>query len=107
MPSFEATPIDTWIASCDGGGSAIEGHPKVYLNLSASGKVACPYCSRLFIHRSSGGGGSGVVTAGAAGDLQAKPSDRAPPTALARVPGPPASPTTRHAASTSSNPAKP
>jgi uncharacterized Zn-finger protein len=107
MPPFETITIDTWVAACDGGGSAVAGHPKVYLNLSGAGKVECPYCSRLFVHRSAGGNGAGVVTAGAAGDLEAKPSDHVPPTAPGRVPGPSASPATGHAASSSSSPAKP
>jgi len=39
--------------SCDGGGGAL-GHPQVWLNLQkeeddAPAKVACPYCSRLFV----------------------------------------------------------
>ena len=50
MPPFETITIDTWVAACDGGGSAVAGHPKVYLNLSGAGKVECPYCSRLFVH---------------------------------------------------------
>ncbi len=33
--------------ACDGGGGAL-GHPKVYLELDAEGKVCCPYCSRLY-----------------------------------------------------------
>jgi uncharacterized Zn-finger protein len=101
MTPFETITIDTWVAACDGGGGAL-GHPKVFLNLSASGKVECPYCSRLFVHRGAVNG-AGVVTAGAAGDLEAKPSDRVPPTAPGNVPGP----ATEHAASPSSSPAKP
>jgi hypothetical protein len=33
----------------------VDGHPKVYLNLSAEGKIECPYCSRLFVHESKRG----------------------------------------------------
>ena len=33
--------------SCDGGGGAL-GHPKIYLDLSHSGRVDCPYCGRRF-----------------------------------------------------------
>jgi len=51
MQPFETIYIDTMVAACNGGGGPL-GHPKVYLNLSAEGKVECPYCSRLFIHRS-------------------------------------------------------
>ena len=32
---------------CDGGGAL--GHPGVYLNLDASGRIVCPYCSRTFV----------------------------------------------------------
>lgn len=32
--------------SCNGG---TLGHPKVYLNMEASGEVVCPYCSKKFI----------------------------------------------------------
>jgi uncharacterized Zn-finger protein len=31
---------------CDGGGAL--GHPGVYLNIEANGRVVCPYCSRTF-----------------------------------------------------------
>ncbi|MCX8500748.1 MAG: zinc-finger domain-containing protein [Alphaproteobacteria bacterium] len=36
---------------CDGAASGegvALGHPRVYLNISASGKVACPYCGILY-----------------------------------------------------------
>ena len=33
--------------ACDGGGGAL-GHPKIYLDLSRSGRVDCPYCGRRF-----------------------------------------------------------
>jgi uncharacterized Zn-finger protein len=107
MTPFETITVDTWVVGCDGGGSAVAGHPKVYLNLSGHGKVECPYCSRLFVHKGADGHGAAVVTAGAAGELQAKPGDRQPPTAPGHVPGPAASPATQHAASPSSSPAKP
>jgi len=32
---------------CDGDGGAL-GHPRVFLELDAEGKVCCPYCSRLY-----------------------------------------------------------
>jgi uncharacterized Zn-finger protein len=50
MHPFETVEVDTPVAACDGGGGA-GGHPRVYLNLSASGSVECPYCSRLFVRR--------------------------------------------------------
>ena len=55
MQPFETIYIDTMVAACNGGGGPL-GHPKVYLNLSAEGKVECPYCSRLFVLRGKGTG---------------------------------------------------
>ena len=48
----EITPVrvDTHSVACDGGGGAL-GHPLVYLAIDKSGRVECPYCSRLFIYR--------------------------------------------------------
>jgi uncharacterized Zn-finger protein len=57
MRPFETIYVDTMVAACNGGGGPL-GHPKVYLNLSAEGKVECPYCSRLFIHQSRRAGPS-------------------------------------------------
>lgn len=45
---FEVITVDTDRVACDGGGGAL-GHPKVYLNLGAEGRVECPYCSRLYV----------------------------------------------------------
>ena len=42
--------VDTDRVACDGGGGPL-GHPKVYLNLGAEGRVECPYCSRVFVLR--------------------------------------------------------
>ena len=50
MQPFETIYVDDTIVACNGGGGPL-GHPRVYLNLAASGKVECPYCSRLFIRR--------------------------------------------------------
>ena len=50
MQPFETIYVDETIVACNGGGGAL-GHPRVYLNLSAEGKVECPYCSRLYIRR--------------------------------------------------------
>ena len=50
----EAPVIDDQITvtsrriACDGGGGAL-GHPRVWLNLGDDGRIACPYCSRVFI----------------------------------------------------------
>jgi uncharacterized Zn-finger protein len=50
MAPFETIYIDEMVAACNGGGGPL-GHPRVYLNLAPSGKVECPYCSRLFVNR--------------------------------------------------------
>jgi uncharacterized Zn-finger protein len=50
MTPFETITIDGTVAACDGGGGAL-GHPMVYLHLAPSGKIECPYCSRLFVNR--------------------------------------------------------
>jgi uncharacterized Zn-finger protein len=44
----EIVHVDTAVVSCEGIGGAL-GHPKVYLNIEASGEVDCPYCGRRFI----------------------------------------------------------
>jgi uncharacterized Zn-finger protein len=49
MVPFEIVEIDAMTASCNGSGGAL-GHPRVYLNLAPSGRVECPYCSKLFIN---------------------------------------------------------
>ena len=33
---------------CDGGGGAL-GHPLVYLTLSRTGTIDCPYCGRRYV----------------------------------------------------------
>ncbi|MFZ2007581.1 MAG: zinc-finger domain-containing protein [Stellaceae bacterium] len=50
MVPFETIEIDEMLTACNGGGGAL-GHPRVFLNLAPSGRVECPYCSRLFINR--------------------------------------------------------
>jgi uncharacterized Zn-finger protein len=78
MQPFETIYIDTMVAACNGGGGPL-GHPKVYLNLSAEGKVECPYCSRLFVHRSHKpadkalGDGAGHVVSAPSMDAASKP----------------------------------
>ena len=52
MQPFETIPVDTTVVACNGGGGPL-GHPRVYLNLAPSGRVECPYCSRLFINRAA------------------------------------------------------
>jgi uncharacterized Zn-finger protein len=38
------------VTACNGNGGPL-GHPRVYLNLAPTGRVECPYCSRLFVNR--------------------------------------------------------
>jgi uncharacterized Zn-finger protein len=52
MQPFETIYVEDSVVACNGGGGPL-GHPKVYLNLSAEGKVECPYCSRLFLRGQS------------------------------------------------------
>lgn len=54
MQPFEVIYVSTDVVACNGGGGAL-GHPRVFLNLSAEGKIECPYCSRLFVHESKRG----------------------------------------------------
>jgi uncharacterized Zn-finger protein len=56
MQPFEIVYVKTDVVACSGSGDdGVDGHPRVYLNLSAEGKIECPYCSRLFIHESKRG----------------------------------------------------
>jgi uncharacterized Zn-finger protein len=52
MAPFETIYIDEMVAVCSGGEGPL-GHPRVYLNLAPSGKIECPYCSRLFVNRAT------------------------------------------------------
>jgi uncharacterized Zn-finger protein len=55
MQPFETIYVDGRVVACNGGGGAL-GHPRVYLNLGADGKIECPYCSRLFLLRTGHAG---------------------------------------------------
>ncbi len=79
MQPFETIYIDSQVAACNGGGGPL-GHPKVYLNLSADGKIECPYCSRLFVRRPSGAA-AGTGSGAGAGAAEAY----APPAAPAKL----------------------
>ena len=70
MQPFETIHVDDAIVACNGGGGPL-GHPRVYLNLSVSGKVECPYCSRLFVRGTP------------AHDAHGNPSSSAPPSPAA------------------------
>lgn len=70
MQPFEVIYVSKQVVACDGTGG-VGGHPRVYLNLSAEGKIECPYCSRLFVDESKRGQ---PLTAGpAAGGPEAAP----------------------------------
>ena len=58
---FEIITVDTDRVACDGGGGPL-GHPKVYLNLGAEGRVECPYCSRLYVLREGARTGTNMRT---------------------------------------------
>lgn len=65
MGPFETIYIDQMIAACNGGGGAL-GHPRVFLNLAPSGRVECPYCSRLYVNRDAASAGADAAPSGAA-----------------------------------------
>lgn len=44
----EVLDVEDVVVACDGGGGAL-GHPMVYLNIAASGRVDCPYCGRRYV----------------------------------------------------------
>ncbi|MGE5539162.1 MAG: zinc-finger domain-containing protein [Gemmatimonas sp.] len=44
---FETILVDRERVACDGGGGPL-GHPRVFLNVGATGTVECPYCSRVY-----------------------------------------------------------
>jgi uncharacterized Zn-finger protein len=60
MQPLETIYIDDDTVGCDGGGGPL-GHPLVYLPLTPTGQVSCPYCSRLYIQteESKAAGGHG------------------------------------------------
>jgi uncharacterized Zn-finger protein len=60
MAPFETIYIDEMVAVCDGGQGPL-GHPRVYLNLGPSGKIECPYCSRLYVNRATSATAAGEV----------------------------------------------
>jgi uncharacterized Zn-finger protein len=55
MQPFETILVDSNVVACNGDGGPL-GHPRVYLNLSAEGRIECPYCSRLYILRTPADG---------------------------------------------------
>jgi uncharacterized Zn-finger protein len=82
MTPFETIEIDEMVAACNGDGAL--GHPRVYLNLAPSGRVECPYCSRLFVNRAVIAAGgvaeeAGVVMPSAHGAGGERPSESPAP----------------------------
>jgi uncharacterized Zn-finger protein len=80
MPAFETVEITEMVAACAGSDGAL-GHPRVYLNLAPSGRIECPYCSRVFVNRAvaDAGGvapetGVAMPSAHAAGEERASES---------------------------------
>ena len=57
MQPFETIEVDEPVVACNGGGGAL-GHPRVFLNLTSTGRIECPYCSRLIVLRGKGTGGA-------------------------------------------------
>ena len=51
--------VDASSVSCDGGG--VLGHPRVWLAIPATGRVECPYCSRIFIYRQDAPAGAAIA----------------------------------------------
>ena len=49
QPAFENISVTTASVACDGDVAAGLGHPRVYLDLTASGSIVCPYCSRTYV----------------------------------------------------------
>jgi len=61
MQPFETILVDSNVVACNGGGGPL-GHPRVYLNLSAEGRIECPYCSRLYVLRAKPAAGHVAAT---------------------------------------------
>jgi uncharacterized Zn-finger protein len=70
MQPFEVIYVSTDAVACDGGGG-VGGHPRVFLNLGAEGKIECPYCSRLFVSESKRG--QPLASGAVAGSPEAAP----------------------------------
>jgi uncharacterized Zn-finger protein len=83
MTPFEIIETDQMVVACNGGGGPL-GHPRVYLNLAPSGRVDCPYCSRLYLNAAVAGAGGvageiGVVTPSAHGSGGERPGESPAP----------------------------
>lgn len=51
MEPIETETVTKTRVACDGSGSdgLSGGHPRVYLNLGAEGRVDCPYCGKRYV----------------------------------------------------------
>lgn len=79
MEPFETIETDEMVVACNGGAGPL-GHPRIYMNLAASGRAECPYCSRLYVNRfSSGHAVSGVTTPSGQGIGQESPDEHPAP----------------------------
>ena len=80
MTPFETIEIDEMVAACNGGGGPL-GHPRVYLNLAPTGRVECPYCSRLFVNPRAAAANPhvGVVMPSAHGPGAERPGEQPTP----------------------------
>lgn len=57
-PPPELFRVTTRRVKCDGGEGPL-GHPRVWLEIGASGFVDCPYCDRRFVLEAGADGGDG------------------------------------------------
>jgi uncharacterized Zn-finger protein len=46
---FETITVSAAKVACDGDVANGLGHPRVFLDLTAEGKIVCPYCSRTYV----------------------------------------------------------
>jgi uncharacterized Zn-finger protein len=53
----ETIEVDQQRVACDGGGGAL-GHPRVWLHLGEEHRIACTYCSRVYVKRQPDANGS-------------------------------------------------
>jgi uncharacterized Zn-finger protein len=68
--------VDAPSVACDGGG--VLGHPRVWLAIPATGRIECPYCSRMFIYRPGGLAGATIATEAPPGVDPGDPTAAAP-----------------------------
>jgi uncharacterized Zn-finger protein len=49
QPAFDTVTVSAASVACDGDVAKGLGHPRVFLDLTAEGKIVCPYCSRTYV----------------------------------------------------------